>query len=465
MRRLSCRLLIALLALATVASACGGGDDSDGDDAGADSTDADSVDDDSADEPEPEPEPEAEPEPEPEPEDDNPLGALRVPEDFATVQEAVDAAAEGDLILIGPGVYNESVVVETDSLVIRGTDRNEVILDGEHREELANGFIVFSNGVAIENLTVRNYYSNGIFFTGDYDTDFILHGYRASYITALNNRKYGIYAFNTEYGLMEDSYASGHTDSGFYVGQCQPCKSLLIDNVSEKNTLGYSGTNAGGELYIVANEFGMNRVGIVPNTLDSEELAPQRDAVFAGNWAHDNGNPNTPLGGDIWELAFGIGIVLPGTNDNLILRNLVENNSNAGIAVSFMPDENVWIAEDNEIRDNVMRGNLLDAVMVAQQGTDTLGNCWSGNTLETSMPADIQTVAPCGEEHGPVEDMVGIDFFAPPGEDANLDYTLIPVPGAQPSMPDALTAPPVTAEVITRFDEFDLDAILVPTGA
>ncbi len=227
MRRLSCRLLIALLALATVASACGGGDDSDGDDAGADSTDADSVDDDSADEPEPEPEPEAEPEPEPEPEDDNPLGALRVPEDFATVQEAVDAAAEGDLILIGPGVYNESVVVETDSLVIRGTDRNEVILDGEHREELANGFIVFSNGVAIENLTVRNYYSNGIFFTGDYDTDFILHGYRASYITALNNRKYGIYAFNTEYGLMEDSYASGHTDSGFYVGQCQPCKSLL----------------------------------------------------------------------------------------------------------------------------------------------------------------------------------------------------------------------------------------------
>ena len=58
-------------------------------------------------------------------------------------------------MLIDEGVYNESVVVETDNIVIRGVDRQTVVLDGEHSEEMANGIIVFSNGVAVENLPAK----------------------------------------------------------------------------------------------------------------------------------------------------------------------------------------------------------------------------------------------------------------------------------------------------------------------
>jgi pectin methylesterase-like acyl-CoA thioesterase len=58
-------------------------------------------------------------------------GVIAVPDDFATIQEAVDAAAPGDLILISPGTYNEAVDVATDNLTIRGLDRNTVVLDGE----------------------------------------------------------------------------------------------------------------------------------------------------------------------------------------------------------------------------------------------------------------------------------------------------------------------------------------------
>ncbi len=487
------RLFVILIAFAAFASACGGGGDDDSsadassgdgaadtsDDGGDDSSDDtgsdggagedESTDDDGGDseadagsgddsEAATEPEPEEEPAPD--------YATLRVPDDFATIQEAVDAAQEGDLVLISPGVYHESVSVETDNLVIRGTDRNEVILDGEHKEDMANGVIVFANGVAVENLTVRNYFSNGVFFTGDYDSDFVLHGYRASYITAHNNRKYGIYAFNAEYGLIEHSYAAGHTDSGYYVGQCQPCMAVVQNNISENNTLGYSGTNAGGELYIVNNEFRHNRAGVVPNTLDSEELAPQRDAVFAGNWIHHTGNLETTRGSDIWELAFGVGMVLPGTNDNLVMRNLIENNATGGLAVSFLPDDNIWYAEDNEIRENVLRDNLVDIVVVAQQGGDSLGNCFADNTFETSRPENIETVMPCGQDHGEVEGLTGIDVFAPPAADATIPYEEIAAPGAdsQPNMPDADSAPPRSADVLPEFDDFDLDAIEVPSG-
>ena len=57
-------------------------------------------------------------------------GVLRVPDEFGAIQEAVDAAAPGDLVLVSPGTYNEAVNVVTDEITIRGTDRAGVVLDG-----------------------------------------------------------------------------------------------------------------------------------------------------------------------------------------------------------------------------------------------------------------------------------------------------------------------------------------------
>ena len=81
-------------------------------------------------------------------------GILTVPDDFPTIQEAVDAAAPGDLILVKPGTYNEAVQVTTDDLTIRGLDRNKVVLDGNF--ELDNGIRVLgAKGVAVENMTAH----------------------------------------------------------------------------------------------------------------------------------------------------------------------------------------------------------------------------------------------------------------------------------------------------------------------
>jgi len=392
------------------------------------------------------------------------LTALHVPADYPTIQDAVDAASDGDLILIAPGTYHEAVVVETPNLVIRGEDRNTVILDGEHNDAFANGFIVFEDGVAIENLTAKNYVSNGIFFTGDYASDFILHGYRASYITAINNGLYGIYAFNAEYGLIDHSYASGHPDSGFYIGQCQPCDALVTNVISENNALGYSGTNSGGNLNVVNSEWLNNRVGMVPNTLDSEELAPQRNATFAGNWVHDNGNAETPLSNPLWDLAFGGGIVIAGGINNVVDRNLVTDNPNVGIAISLFPGDNVKLATDNVVRNNVISGSVTDVVLLVEDpdaGADK--NCFEGNSFATSLPDNIETVAACGGGTDPLGTLLDIGSLDRPGTSA--DYKTIVEPGPQPSMPDALTALPSSADVLPEVDNFDLASITVPTGS
>jgi parallel beta helix pectate lyase-like protein/phospholipase D-like protein len=308
-----------------------------------------------------------------------PGDTVLVPQDAATIQEAVDMAEPGGLVLISPGVYREEIVVATPFLTIRGFDRNETVLDGGF--ELSNGIRVSeADGVAIENLTARNYLQNGFLWSS-------VFGYRGSYLTAYNDGAYGLFAYDSVYGQFDHSYASGHPDSGFSIGQCQPCHAVVTDVLAENNALGYSGTNAGGSLFIVNSEWRNNRAGIVPNTLDREALAPQRDAVIAGNWVHDNNNAAAPADALQYPL-FGNGIAVTGGRGNLVTQNLVENQVNFGIAILPGPDENFWLSESNRVRDNLVRssGDADLALGAPAAG----GDCFSGNDFSTSLPAAIE---------------------------------------------------------------------------
>ena len=307
----------------------------------------------------------------------------RVPEDHATIQSAVDVAGPGDLVLVEPGVYREKVTVTTPGLVIRGADRNRVVIDGEHQRE--NGIEVFADGVAVENLTVRNAILNGVFWTG-------VRGYRASYVTAYDNGDYGIYAFDSSDGLFEHSYASGSPDSGFYIGQCDPCQAIITDVLAEWNGLGYSGTNASGELYIVNSVWRYNAAGIVPNTLDSELLPPAHHVVIAGNLVHDNDNRLAPVKDAQWS-ALGNGILLAGVTDSEVVSNLVVNHAVSGVAVTPNLDRNFWMSYRNEVRENHVAGSgRADLALAGPAGA---GNCFAGNRHTSSMPPALEAVQSC----------------------------------------------------------------------
>ncbi|HEX6230175.1 MAG TPA: right-handed parallel beta-helix repeat-containing protein [Actinomycetota bacterium] len=368
-----------------------------------------------------------------------PGSTIRVPADVPTIREAVDAADPGGLVLISPGVYREAVVVTTPFVTIRGLDRDQVILDGGF--ELDNGVSVLeADGVAVENLTARNYLLNGVLWTG-------VFGYRASYVTAYNNGEYGVFAYDSAYGQLDHSYASGHPDSGFYIGQCSPCHAVVTDVLAENNALGFSGTNAGGELFVVNSEWRNNMSGIVPNTLDSEELAPQRDMVIAGNWVHDNGNAKAPAK-PLQYPSLGIGIIVNGGRDNLVTQNLVENHPNFGIALLPSPDRNVWLTEGNQVRDNLVRGSGdADLAMAAPAAG---GDCFAGNDFATSLPAAIEWRSGCGS---PLRGMAGgnlgvtigplVRYLEASSGDLDVgDWRTRPAPPPQEDMPGAAQAPP-----------------------
>ena len=386
-------------------------------------------------------------------------GTIRnVPADYPTIQAAVDASEPGDLVLLDRGTYREAVDVTTPGITIRGVDRNEVIIDGEFERE--NGIRALgTDGVVVENLTTINHRLNGVYWDG-------VRGYRASYVTAVNNGDYGIYAFDSGDGLFEHSFASGSPDASYYIGQCNPCDAVITDSIGEYSGLGYSGSNASTNIYIVNNVFRYNGTGAAPNSLDGELLPPAENVVVAGNLIHDNGYGDFPHKTAQWATQ-GIGIAVAGVKDSQIVKNRILNHPLNGIQVFPNVDRNVWMSYGNTVSDNVIEGSGLgDLTLTGPNGAD---NCFVDNEYGWTMPSGLERRQPCEGFRFPVEELGALSaqfgrvIERGLGLDADVFYGDMPYPPDQPQMPEGADAPVLPAVDVFAGAEPDLDAIAVPS--
>lgn len=356
----------------------------------------------------------------------------KVPGDYPTIQNAVDSAQPGDLILIGEGLYKEEVTVTTPSLIIRGVNRNKTILDGEFIR--ANGIMVLgANGVSVQNMTLRNYTLNGVYWTG-------VKGYHGTYLTAYNNGDYGIYAFDSVDGLLENSYASGSPDSGFYIGQCYPCDAIIHNVISENNALGYSGTNSGGNLYILSSIWRNNFLGIGPNSLDRELLPPERETTILYNLVYDNNNMNASSH-SLEFPSIGNGIAVLGGIRNRVENNLVINHKNYGISVVPNLDERIWLGNSNIVKNNIVLGSGRGDIALG--GPISYGNCFEENKYNHSSPVLLELFQGCDDIRYPMgadlSSTIGLfSLFVQVnmGDFPKISYKTQPIPKEQPTMPD-----------------------------
>jgi hypothetical protein len=362
---------------------------------------------------------------------------LRVPEEYPTISAAVAAAKPGDLISIAPGIYHETVIVHTPNLTIRGRNRNTVILDGNFT--MPNGILVTANNVVLENMTARHYVGNGFYW-------YNVHGYRGSYLTAYAIGDYGIYAYLSVDGQFDHDYAAG-TPNGFYIGACHPCNAVVTEVLAEDNGLGYSGTNAGGNLIIENSIWRDNFVGIAPNTEDSEPLAPQSGVTITHNLVENNNNYDAPVEAEQLSL-FGTGIAIAGGDNDVIENNRISGHDYYGILVVANVDQNVWEPHGNIIKDNVVTNSgIADLALAALSAND---NCFSGNTVSRTSPPFLQYTHACGSllDHAgggdPSAAFYLMDHYvrAQLGHFQPQSWKTFPNPTLQqPGMPDPTIAP------------------------
>ena len=303
-----------------------------------------------------------------------------------SIAAALAAAKNGDTLLLKAGVHHDPITIPVglEGLTITGEGEGVTILDGDGSR--ADGIFVRGNRTTVRDLTVTDFRGNGVYFRD-------VTGFWVDQVTALDNGGYGIYAIRSRIGSFTNSFASGHSDSGFYLGEVLSCQ-CVIDNVtSVGNLIGYSGTGAG-DITIRHSLFADNAAGIVPNVLPTEPT-PQMQLFIHDNIVVDNNNETAS---QMWHFASvahvpsGLGIILAGGIADLVTHNTVTGHDRAGVLVIFLFTE----PSLNEVVHNVLDNPGPDIIWDA----GGVNNCFEDNVRLDGTPATYDA--------GPLWNAVGL---------------------------------------------------------
>jgi parallel beta-helix repeat protein len=338
-------------------------------------------------------------------------GTLYVPSSqYPTIQSAITAAATGDTIIVSGGVYAENVVVNK-TLVLTGAGNSSTFIDGRG---IGPGVsVVAASGVTISGFTIRN--------PGLYNSSFLVIS--SSKITL---------------------------SSSVLVGSAKQSNGTTIYN---SNGVSVIHTAVTGNLYGIAIQGGFN------NMIQDDNSTGNTIGMGIFNSAGNTAKLNILRYG-----SEGVRIWYPGSTGNLVIRNLIANNSRVGISmlnstgnriigneVAFNNGQptsegiSLQASTGNKIYYNNIRNNTIQ--MYAVYGGDMTGNTWNdgaaklkgnfwsnynGTDADNDGIGDTQLPWPC-PRGGPVCSSTGL---------AGVDYYPLMKPWTYSSLVVAATAQP-----------------------
>ena len=324
---------------------------------------------------------------------------IDVPEDFATIQAAVDAAESGSTIFVAPGTYKGAVRITTDDLIVRGVDRYRTVLHGA--DERAAGIVVEgASDVVIANLTVRNFVVSGISFVDAYR-------YTVKGIEAIDNRMHGIEAIRSHEGVMRSSFGWGSGEAAFYVADCMGCGTLLERLDARSSHTGITALNATG-ITIRDSAVVGNGAGIALLSDGTGSAGPGRGALVVSNFVRGSRMLARPplRSSETFGIPLGTGIWLAGVANTTVRENRVDDQTRYGILVSATPDG--LLPHANTVMANAILDGDRGVLAWDGAGSD---NCFDANEFaEATAPEGIQSLYSCdgrpfeGEPYEPVQD-------------------------------------------------------------
>ncbi|MEU2339256.1 right-handed parallel beta-helix repeat-containing protein [Streptomyces sp. NPDC013172] len=334
-----------------------------------------------------------------------------------SIQKAVDAAQPGDTVLVMAGTYRESVKVTTPGLTLRGMGPATVLepakkakapkpakaaKPGKHGKkkaaaqkscaEMGNGICVVGTkskpveDVTIARMTVTGFSRTGVMAVGTANLN--VHG-----VAAVKNGQWGIAEERSVHSTYRDNVARNNGDAGLFLansitaekGATDTAGTVVEHNLLEGNRIGVTVRRLR-NLTVTDNSVTGNCAGVF---VVGDENKPKAGKItVTGNQVVKNNKycPKTT------RLSFlqGSGIVLTGTENTLVTRNLVTGNSGksplSGGVVIFKSFVGAT-SDKNSVTDNSLSGNA-PADLVNQEAAKH-GNAFKGNSCKKSKPAGL----------------------------------------------------------------------------
>ena len=235
-----------------------------------------------------------------------------VPDDFSTLQDAVDNAKSGDRIFVrsgrynsGTGFFDNSLIIRKSDITLHGEDKNTTVIDGRRHSTVIyiyadsvkiQGFTIKNNGLNSSLLSIRsshNIIENNTFKTHDvYDgIEYGIRFYNAHYNLFSHNYvsdgEYGIHLLNADsnvfsYNVVENTDYAIDVDDMLTVNFSRPptdkiyrkscCENQFIGNIIQNNMIGIMLSVSPDNLFLNNTFISNKRNGLTLNSCINNQI-------------------------------------------------------------------------------------------------------------------------------------------------------------------------------------------------
>ena len=259
---------------------------------------------------------------------------IRVPEEYPTIQKAIDVAYDGDTVLVNDGTYQETINFLGKAITVTSVNGPEAtILDrevyaspvitfnsGEDSQSIFEGFTVLGHPYVYQKLVSCDFNSSPVIRNNkflDIEGKAIYCNNSSNPIienNTISRTVYGIYCENSSSPLIQNNRIVGNINGVYAMYNSSP---IITENIISGNALYgvYCYDVPSGGMIITSNTVIGNMYGIHTNNYGTG-LASVKNNIVAGNLIGIWGAGSTVHNfNDVWDNRNNYGGCTPGPND------------------------------------------------------------------------------------------------------------------------------------------------------
>jgi len=252
-----------------------------------------------------------------------------VPDEYSTIQEAIDNAVDGDIVFVRAGTYCEHVIVDK-MLSLMGEDANTTVVDGGGTGHVID---IVSDNVNFTGFTVRG---SGSLFYPELDAGVTLNGTRGCRIAGnnfLDNGGMGIHLFSSTQNVVSGNNLT--RNALFAIDLMASSDNIVSSNVAVSNQNMGIGMHASSHNNIVSenivtdNRYGLESNNVRNCTISSNNLVNNSEI---GIWMQEDSVRNAVCGNNV--TASRCCVRIDARADSNTLYGNILMNGQTGIQIS-----------------------------------------------------------------------------------------------------------------------------------